>query len=275
VSAGIAVDRFARLKEFAQSRVVFVAFHLCLLGYFFGVTPDLRGTLLVWFVLQFGVHAGFHRYFAHRSYRTHHWFEVLMGMAGCLAYQSGPIWWSSKHRSHHQHADTAMDHHSPVKSFWHAHIGWLWVDGAADIDWRYVRDLRRPIPLWLESMQFWIHTVFIVICFFIGGWSGILNWWVAPIVICWHTTFSTNSICHIVGSHAKACHPLGVCNARNNAVVAILNLGEGWHNNHHANPAVSHHGFYRWYQIDIIYSILVVLERLGIVWDLKRARRID
>ena len=110
--------------------------------------------LLVWFCIQLGVHAGFHRYFAHRSFRTYPWFELVLGLIGCLAYQSGPIWWASKHRRHHQHADTAEDLHSPSKSIWHAHIGWLWDKGAADIDWHYVRDLRRPIPLWLNQISF-------------------------------------------------------------------------------------------------------------------------
>lgn len=261
-----------RLQDFAQSHWVFLAFHLALISYAFGTPADPLGTLLAWFVMQVGVHAGFHRYFAHRSFQTSAWFEFVLGLAGCLAYQSGPIWWSSKHRRHHQHADTEEDHHSPIKSLWHAHIGWLWVKGAGDIEWRYVRDLRRPIPLWLQANQAWIHMAYLVAAFLLGGWSGILNWWILPIVICWHTTFSTNSICHILGTHSQACRPRAACNARNNAVIAIMNLGEGWHNNHHANPRLSHHGFYRWYQIDIVYSILVLLEALGVVWNLRRAR---
>jgi stearoyl-CoA desaturase (delta-9 desaturase) len=271
MSADVLVEHPSRLQEFAQSRLVFLLFHLSLLAYLFGAVADPLGTLLVWFVMQFGVHAGFHRYFSHRSFRTYPWFEFMLGLAGCLAYQSGPIWWSSKHRHHHQYADTGLDRHSPLKNFWHAHIGWLWVKGAGAIEWHYVKDLRRPIPLWLEATQPWIHAAYMAMCYLIGGWSGVLNWWAAPIVICWHTTFSTNSVCHLLGTHSQGCHPRGICNARNNALVAILNLGEGWHNNHHANPAVSHHGFYRWYQIDIVYGILVALEKLGIVWKLRRA----
>jgi stearoyl-CoA desaturase (Delta-9 desaturase) len=254
----------------ARSRGLFILFHLSPLAYFCGADADPLGTLLVWFVMQIGVHAGYHRYFSHQSFRTHAWFECILGLAGCLAYQNGPIWWASKHRRHHQHADTNQDHHSPHTSFWHAHIGWLWSKGAEKTEWHYVEDLRRPIPLWIEGYQPAIHGVYVLTVFLIGGWNGILNWWIVPIVICWHTTFSTNSICHMFGSHSQQCHPRDTCNARNNALIAIINLGEGWHNNHHANPALSHHGFCRWYQIDIVYGLLLVLEMLGVVWHLNR-----
>jgi stearoyl-CoA desaturase (Delta-9 desaturase) len=257
----------------ARSRSVFALFHLSIVSYCFGAVADPVGILLVWFIIQMGVHAGYHRYFTHRSFRTFPWCELVLGLAGCLAYQHGPIWWASKHRRHHQYADTEQDHHTPIKSFWHAHIGWLWAEGAGNIEWRYVSDLRRPIPLWIEAHERWIHATYVSAAFLVGGWSGVLNWWAVPIVICWHTTFSTNSICHVLGSRPRSCHPPGACNARNNALVAILNLGEGWHNNHHANPSLSHHGCYRWYEIDIVYAVLLVLERLGLVWDLKRRRK--
>jgi stearoyl-CoA desaturase (Delta-9 desaturase) len=268
------IPRQGRLWRFPGSGGVFLLFHLSLLSYCFGAPIHPLGTLLVWFIMQLGIHAGYHRYFSHRSFRTHWWFELILGLAGCLAFQNGPIWWAAKHRHHHQHADTDQDHHSPIKSFWHAHIGWLLADGVGHVDWRYVADLRRPVPLWIEAHEYWINGAYVLASFLAWGWNGILNWWIVPIVVCWHTTFSTNSICHLIGTHSKTCHPGEVCNARNNALVAILNLGEGWHNNHHANPSLSHHGYHRWYQVDVVYSVLLVLEMLGLVWDLKRKRRV-
>jgi stearoyl-CoA desaturase (delta-9 desaturase) len=260
-------------QELVRGRWVFLLFHLSLGAYCAGVTLRPIATLMVWLMMQVGIHAGHHRYFAHRSFRTYPWFEFVLGAAGCLALQNGPIWWSAKHRIHHLHADTELDNHSPSKSFWHSHIGWLLADGVGDIEWHYVSDLRRPIPLWIESHQDWIHGLYVMTILLLGGWQSLLNCWVLPIVICWHTTFSTNSFCHVLGTRPHKCQPGAVCNARNNLLVAIINLGEGWHNNHHANPSLGHHGYYRWYQIDIVYTVLLAWEWLGLIWQLKRRRQ--
>jgi|GEM_PF-216005 len=256
-------------KRFARKWTFFL-FHFLFLLYFLVGQIDLIGSLTVWFVMQMGVHTGYHRYFSHRSFRTSPWFEFILGCAGCLAFQRGPLWWAATHRSHHRHADTSVDLHSPTKGFWHSHIGWLWLKEADNIDCSLVRDLLRPIPVWIESHQEWIHGVYIMSVYLGGGFNGLLAWWVAPIVLCWHTTFATNSFCHTFGSHPYPCRPHGFCMARNNFVVAIANLGEGWHSNHHANPSWCHHGFYRWYQIDIVYVVLWVLERLRIVWGVRK-----
>lgn len=261
------------LQELVRSRWVFPLFHLLLGSYCFGVAPRPIATLSIWLTMQIGVHAGYHRYFAHRAFRTWPLFEFVLGMTGCLALQNGPIWWSAKHRIHHLHSDTGLDCHSPNKGFLHSHIGWLMSKDIGAIDWRFVRDLRRPIPLWIEGHQDWIHGAYVLIIFLLGGWENLLNCWILPIVICWHTTFSTNSFCHAFGTRPHECHPRMACNARNNPLVAILNLGEGWHNNHHSNPSRAHHGYYRWYQIDVVYSVLYVLELLGLIWHVRRRRR--
>ncbi len=264
--------RSGRLQESAGSRWMFLLFHLLLLSYGFGAETHLAGTVMVWFVMQVGIHAGYHRYYSHGSFRTSAWFEFLLGLAGCLAYQGGPLWWASKHRRHHQAADTELDLHSPTKGFWHAHLGWFLEKGVWDIDWKYVPDLQRPVPLWIETHKAGIHCAYIAVAYVVGGWNGVLNWWIAPIVLCWHTTASTNSICHLLGTHPFRCHPHETCMARNNFFVALANLGEGWHNNHHANPSFANHGFYRWYQLDVVYCVLLVWEKLGVVWDLRRKR---
>jgi|SRR5215216_1963289 len=232
-----------------------------------------RGSLAAWFLMQVGVHAGYHRYFTHRSFRTHPWFEFVLGCAGCLAFQNGPLWWASKHRHHHRHTDTGEDLHSPTKGFWHSHLGWFWSQEAEDVEeinLKLIPDLLRPIPMWIESHQAWLNCFYVSATLLIGGWRGLLSWCVLPVVLCWHTTFATNSVCHTLGSHPQSCYPRDSCLARNNFLIAIANLGEGWHNNHHANPSLSHHGFHRWYQLDVIFVILLILEKLGIVWKLKR-----
>lgn len=260
------------LQGIARSRWTLLLFHVVLLSYCFGANAHVTGTILAWFIMQLGIHGGYHRYFTHRSFRTSFWFECLLGLAGCLAYQNGPVWWASKHRRHHQCADSGEDHHSPLNGFWHAHIAWLWDEGAGDIDWQYVPDLERSAAVWIENHQGWIHGSYVSAAYFVAGWNGVLNLWVLPIVLCWHTTFSTNSFCHLFGTHPHACQPHATCMAKNNFLVALVNLGEGWHNNHHAYPSCSHHGFYRWYQIDVTYCVLLVCERLGLVWGLKRRK---
>jgi stearoyl-CoA desaturase (delta-9 desaturase) len=260
-------------QRFTRSKWTFLLFHLLCLLYCVVGRVDFIGSFTVWFVMQMGVHSGYHRYFSHASFRTYPWFEFILGCAGCLAFQNGPLWWASKHRRHHQFADTGNDLHSPTKGFWHSHVGWLWSKEADDIDCKLIPDLLRPIPIWIESYQVWIHVIYVSTVYLLGGWNGLLAWWITPVVVCWHTTFATNSFCHTIGSHPYKCRPYGFCMARNNFLVAIANLGEGWHSNHHANPSRCHHGFYRWYQLDIVYIVLLFLEKLGIVWGLKRQRR--
>jgi len=260
-------------QRFTRSKWTFLLFHLLCLLYCVVGRVDFIGSFTVWFVMQMGVHSGYHRYFSHSSFRTYPWFEFILGCSGCLAFQNGPLWWASKHRRHHQFADTGNDLHSPTKGFWHSHVGWLWSKQADDIDCKLIPDLLRPIPIWIENYQVWIHIIYVSTVYLLGGWNGLLAWWITPVVVCWHTTFATNSFCHTIGSHPYKCRPYGFCMARNNFLVAIANLGEGWHSNHHANPSRCHHGFYRWYQLDIVYVVLLLLEKLGIVWGLKRQER--
>ena len=254
----------------ARSKWTFIFFHVAFIGYWIFGDVRVAGSLIVWFVMQLGVHAGYHRYFTHCSFRTHEWFEAVLACVGCLALQNGPLWWAATHRQHHHFADTQADLHSPKQGFWHAHIGWLWSRKADVIDCSLVRDLYRRVPVWVESNQAFIHGAYILTLCSIGGPQALLAFWVTPIVLCWHTTFATNSFCHRFGSQPQSCHPDGFCMARNNLIVGIINLGEGWHNNHHGSPSKCRHGFYRWYELDIVYVILLILEKLRVVWALKR-----
>src|SRR5204862_8114358 len=131
------------------------------LGLFYFIFGEVNVAALfgMWFIMQVAVHAGYHRYFSHRSFHTYPWFEFILGCVGCLAFQNGPLWWASKHRQHHRAADTAEDLHSPIQGFWHSHMAWLWMKDANGVDCSLVRDLLRPIPMWIERYQPIIHVV--------------------------------------------------------------------------------------------------------------------
>jgi stearoyl-CoA desaturase (delta-9 desaturase) len=261
------------------SRGIYMAFsllaaHALFVASWFVTTPNLLGSLAVWFVLQVGVWAGYHRYFTHRSYKTHPWFETVLAVVGALAAQGGLFFWVALHRHHHRTADTEDDFHSPVHGFWQSYMGWLLRDDVEErIKGDVPPDLRRPHLLWVERNDLRIRIAYAAVLALVCGWSGMLIYYVVPMVLCWHTSLGTNFFAHAMGSHPAECPPRGSCSARNNAIVALLDLGEGWHNNHHAHPTYAHAGFYRWYQLDVVYLVLLVLEQLGVIWDVRRRPR--
>src|SRR5919197_1064592 len=138
-------------RSVPASKWALLIFHPLFVVAWFITEPDLLGSLLVWFLIQFGVHAGFHRFYAHRSFRTSTGFEAVLTSLGTLAVQGGPLWWASEHRYHHRKAHTEDDFHSPRHGFWHAHIGWLLREDIGDQTARaLIPDLYRPIPVWFQ-----------------------------------------------------------------------------------------------------------------------------
>ena len=255
-----------------RSKYAFLAMHLAALGFLMFADVDVRGAVLAWFAMQFAIHAGYHRCFAHRSFRTHPIVETLFACVGSIAVQNGPLWWAVTHRRHHQFADGDGDCHSPTRGLFHSHLGWLWRTALEDADLRRHPDLARGHLLWIEDHKALIGAAYLLLIGLAWGLAGIGSYWVIPVVACWHTTAATNSLAHSFGTRPHACLPAS-CRAANNALVAWLNLGEGWHNNHHANPACCHHGFYRWWQLDVTYALIWLLARLGVVWDVRGRRR--
>jgi stearoyl-CoA desaturase (delta-9 desaturase) len=273
-SRGVLTAGDRRSRSITGTTVWFVACHILFVLYWFAGHPYLPGALLGWFVLQVGVWAGYHRYFTHRSFKTHPWFEWVLAVLGSLSSQGGLIWWVSVHRHHHRTADTEEDFHSPRHGFWRSYMGWLLRD---EVDEQIRLDpspeLRRPHLLWVERNDVRIRLAWAATLLLVAGWHGLLAGYIVPMVLCWHTSLGTNFFAHAMGSHPAPCPPKGSCSARNNALIALLDLGEGWHNNHHAHPTYAHHGFHRWYQVDVVYLVLLLLEQLGIIWDVKRRPR--
>ncbi len=230
-------------------------------------TLDLVLCALLYFVRMFGITGAYHRYFAHRSYKTSRPFQFVLAWLGCSAMQKGPLWWAGHHRHHHRHSDTEEDVHSPItRSVWWSHLGWIMTPDNDPTDWHGMRDLARyPELRWLNAWH-WVPGILLaVFCWWVGSWSGLVVGFFISTVLVYHGTFLVNSACHIFGSRRYATTD----HSKNNWWVALLTLGEGWHNNHHYYQSSANQGFF-WWEIDISYYIIKGLEFCGLVWDVRK-----
>jgi len=247
----------------------FILLHLALLTVFLvPVTwPAVLLCAVTYYLRMFGITAGYHRYFAHRAYKTSRVFQFVLAWLGCSAMQKGPLWWAAHHREHHRHSDTPRDPHSPHEtSFWWSHVGWVLSDEHADTPWECIQDWSRYPELRLLDRFNWVPgLVLAVLCYFIAGWSGVVWGFVVSTILVYHATFTINSLSHLFGSRRYATYD----DSRNNFALALITLGEGWHNNHHHYQSSANQGFF-WWEIDISYITLLGLRCLGLVWDLRK-----
>jgi stearoyl-CoA desaturase (delta-9 desaturase) len=232
--------------------------------------PALALCAACYFLQMFGITAGYHRYFSHRSYKTSRAFQFVLAWLGCSALQKGPLWWAAQHRHHHRTSDTPADMHSPVThSLWWAHVGWILSPASDGTDEQAVKDLGRyPELRWLDR-YYWLPPLALAgLCFFVGGWGGLAWGFFASSVLCYHATFTVNSLCHLWGRR-----PYATADAsRNNVFVALLTLGEGWHNNHHHYQSSARQGFF-WWEIDVSYYLIWFLAAVGLVWGVREPPR--
>lgn len=239
---------------------------LPLLAVFTGVTWKAvwLGIALFW-VRGFFITAGYHRYFAHRTYRMSRPVQFLMALGGTTAAQKGPLWWAAHHRAHHRFSDTPDDLHSPRKGFWFSHLGWILAQRSKPTDLDRVPDLARyPELRFLDRRDMigpWAVGIF---AFWFAGLPGLLVGFFGSTVALWHTTYTVNSLAHVFGRRRYATDDT----SRNNALIALVTGGEGWHNNHHHYPASARQGFF-WWEIDTSWYALKVLSWLGLVRDLR------
>jgi stearoyl-CoA desaturase (delta-9 desaturase) len=260
-TTGVGVPNWAKC-------VPFVLLHLAPLAAFWtGV--DARALLLCaacYLVNMVGITAGYHRYFAHRSYKTSRWFQFVLACLGCTALQKGPLWWASHHRHHHLHSDMPDDVHSPVTGgFWWSHLGWMFAPDWNEGDPKSTRDLSRyPELRWLEHLHWGPAMVLAGLCYLLGGWSGVVVGFFGGSLLSHHAVFLVNSACHLWGRRRYETADA----SRNNALVAVLTLGEGWHNNHHHYQSSANQGFF-WWEIDISYYLIRLLATVGLVWDVR------
>lgn len=247
-----------------------------------GFGPLDLGLLIGMYLLTgYGITIGFHRYFAHKSFDAPKPVVFILGILGSMAMQGPIFWWVATHRCHHQHSDHDLDPHSPYapgdhglfKGFWHAHMGWLFRPNTDPVE-HYVPELRaQPMLRWIDTHFVWWAILGIAIPTLIGGLVT-MSWWgaltgglwggVIRIMVEHHATWSVNSICHIWGTQPFKTHD----ESRNNAIVGVVALGEGWHNNHHAFPTSARHGL-RWWQFDSSWLLIWVMRSLRLVSKVK------
>ena len=248
--------------------IPFVLAHLaCLAAIWTGVhATDLIIAAGLYALRMFGVSAGYHRYFAHRSFKTSRAFAFFLGFLAQSSAQRGILWWAGNHRQHHRFSDTDNDVHSPVlRGFWHAHLGWFFTEKHRDTDLAAVPDLAEyPELVWLDRHTYLPAVLTGLVVWLMAGWSGLVVGFLWSTVVLWHATFSINSLAHVVGRRRYVTGD----HSRNNLWLALLTFGEGWHNNHHHYQSAARQGF-RWYEIDVSYYLLKALAAAGLVWDLR------
>lgn len=250
------------------SAIPFVLVHLACFGAIWtGITTTaVVMCITLYWVRIFGIGAGYHRYFSHRSFSTSRAFQFALAVLSQSTTQKSVLWWAAKHRHHHLHSDTVEDVHSPRQSgFLYSHFGWIFAQRHADTDLSRVADLARyPELMALHRFELAPAVVLAVACFLIGGWPGLVVGFFWSTVLVYHATFCINSLAHVHGTKRYVTGD----DSRNNWLLAIFTMGEGWHNNHHAYQASVRQGF-RWWEIDPTFYILKMLSWTGLVWDLK------
>lgn len=235
--------------------------------------------LSLYFVRMFGVTAGYHRYFAHRSFQTGRAFQFTLGFLATTSYQRGPLWWAAHHRFHHTHSDTEADIHSPVRDgFLWSHFGWLLYRRSSGTDLKMITNLVKYPELHFLNAAYPLPPVLLAVAVFLSGealgraapalgtnGAQMLVWgFFVSTVLLYHATFMLTSLTHIVGQRSFDTPD----NSRNSFLIALVTLGEGWHNNHHYCPSSERQGFY-WWEIDCTHYVLKALSRLGVVWNLR------
>lgn len=247
----------------------YVGMHVGCLGIFWtGVTKtDLLLCLGSYAVRMFGLVAGYHRYFSHRAFKATRGMQFVLALLGTLSGQKGALWWAAHHRYHHRYSDTPLDVHSPVqRSFLYSHSGWFLDRKNRDTDYARVTDLAKfPELVWLNDWNVVVTVAYVAVLFAVFGWSGVVWGYLVSTVLLWHAVHGIGSFGHRFGGYRRFATP---DNSRNKWFLAVVMLGEGWHNNHHYFPSSARQG-YVWWEIDIAYYVLKLLSRFGLVWDLN------
>ena len=248
--------------------IPFFAIHVLAFGAFWtGVTPAAAICCAVLYVVRmFGVTGAYHRYFSHRTYKTSRVFQFVLAFLAQTSAQKGALWWAAHHRNHHMYSDQPQDVHSPIQNgFWYSHCLWLFNHETSATDYSRIPDLARyPELRFLNKFYLLPPLLLGAAVFFTLGASGLFFGFFVSTVLLWHGTFTINSLSHVIGGRRYATSD----DSRNNWLLAIVTMGEGWHNNHHRFSSSTRQGFF-WYEYDFTSYILKVLSLFGLVWQLR------
>jgi len=259
----------------------FIGMHLACLGVIW-VGWSWTAVLVaagLYLIRMFAITGWYHRYFSHRTFKTHRWVQLVFAVIGNASVQRGPLWWAAHHRKHHRRSDEDDDVHSPRHHglLW-SHLGWFTTREAFRTDHAAVKDLGRyPELRFLDRFDILVPIVLAVALFGVGEWLRIqapglgtdgwqlLVWgFFISTVVLYHATYTINSLAHTLGRRRYETKD----DSRNNLFLALITLGEGWHNNHHRFPGATRQGFF-WWEVDLTYYGLVLMKALGLVWDLN------
>lgn len=260
--------------------IPFIALHLgCLAVIWVGVSVFAVGVAVALYLLRmFAITAFYHRFFSHKSFKTSRVVQLIFAVIGASATQRGPLWWAAHHRKHHRFADQLNDPHSPKQGFWWSHIGWFLNKQHFNTDYAMVPELATyPELRWLDRFDIAVPVLLAASLYVLGemmaawfpsmqtnGWQLVVWGYFISTIVLLHATLMINSLAHKMGSRRYQTPD----HSRNNFWLALLTLGEGWHNNHHYHAASARQGFY-WWEVDISYYILSVMNKLGLIWDMR------
>ncbi|NND81605.1 MAG: acyl-CoA desaturase [Gammaproteobacteria bacterium] len=260
--------------------IPFVIMHLaCGAVIWVGWSPVAVIVALVFYAVRMvGITAFYHRYFAHKAFKTGRITQFVFALIGSAATQRGPLWWASHHRHHHYYSDTEEDVHSPRQGVFWSHMGWFLSDKYFRTRLDLIPDFARFKELIvLDRFDMLVPIACMLLMYGLGaglnwlwpqlGTSGLqmLVWgYVISTVALLHATLCINSLAHRRGSRRFQTDDT----SRNNLLLALITFGEGWHNNHHRFPNSARQGI-RWWEIDLSYYLIKAMEKIGLVWNVK------
>lgn len=276
----IANTQFSKKIDWLRA-LPFVILHLSvLLVFIVGWSPvAIAVAVFMYAIRMFAITGFYHRYFSHKAFKTSRLVQFIFALIGAGAAQRGPLWWASHHRLHHINSDKEIDEHSPKKHgiVW-SHMGWFLAKHNFSTQLDKIKDFAKyPELKFIDRFDVLVPAVLGTSLYFLGevlaayypqsGTNGLqmFVWgFVISTLVLYHITFTINSLAHTIGKRRFKTKD----DSRNNWVLALITFGEGWHNNHHYYPGSARQGFTRW-EIDISYYLLKVLEKLGLIWELR------
>ncbi len=249
----------------------FVVFHVLAVVALFNTTWQavVVAAALHWMCIGWGIGLGYHRLHTHRSYKTPKLVEYFFAICGTLTLQGGPVFWTALHRIHHQHSDKHGDPHTPRDGKWWSHMLWT-IFGEelhrdTEIMGKYAPDLMKDRFYQVLTRWHWVPLVVLGLSLFaIGGVPWVLWGVFLRVVVGLHCTWLVNSATHLWGSRRFNTSD----DSKNSFLVALITFGEGWHNNHHAHPRSARHGM-TWWEVDLTWMQLRVMQWLGLAWDVQ------